>query len=59
MAGIFRQDILPAGTAPRFPLRPPDDLHGSTYLVDKPWVDRIIAGCLASGTRAIRPSRRR
>ena len=37
----------------------PDDIHGSTYLVDKPWVDRVIAQCLAGETRVIRPSRRR
>lgn len=37
----------------------PDDIHGSTYLVDKPWVDRVIAECLAGETRVIRPSVRR
>lgn len=37
----------------------PDDIHGSTYLVDKPWVDRVIAECLAGETRVIRPSRTR
>jgi hypothetical protein len=37
----------------------PDDLHGSSYLVDRPWVDRVIAQCLAGETRVIRPLRRR
>ena len=37
----------------------PEDIHGSTYLVDRPWVDRVIAACLAGETRVIRPSRRR
>lgn len=37
----------------------PDDIHGSTYLVDKPWVDRVIAQCLAGETRVIRPSGKR
>jgi hypothetical protein len=36
----------------------PDDIHGSTYLVDKPWVDRVIAECLAGETRVIRPRKR-
>ena len=37
----------------------PEDIHGSTYLVDKPWVDRVIAQCLAGETRVIRPSGKR
>lgn len=37
----------------------PDDIHGSTYLVDKPWVDGVIAQCLAGETRVIRPSGRK
>ena len=37
----------------------PEDIHGSTYLVDKPWVDRVIAECLAGETRVIRPSAKR
>ncbi|MGN6152876.1 MAG: hypothetical protein ACTHOH_12850 [Lysobacteraceae bacterium] len=36
----------------------PDDIRGSTYLVDRPWVDRVIAQCLAGETRVIRPSGR-
>lgn len=37
----------------------PEDIHGSTYLVDRPWVDRVIAECLAGEMRVIRPSRRK
>jgi len=37
----------------------PGDIHGSTYLVDKPWVDRVIAQCLAGETRVIRPRGRK
>jgi hypothetical protein len=37
----------------------PEDIHGSTYLVDKPWVDGVIAQCLAGETRVIRPSHNR
>lgn len=37
----------------------PEDIHGSTYLVDRPWVDRVIAQCLAGETRVIRPSGKR
>ena len=37
----------------------PEDIHGSSYLVDRPWVDRVIAQCLAGETRVIRPSAKR
>ena len=37
----------------------PDDIHGSTYLVDKPWVDRVITECMAGETRVIRSSGKR
>lgn len=37
----------------------PEDIHGSSYLVDRPWVGRVIAQCLAGETRVIRPLRPR
>ena len=34
----------------------PDDIGGSTYLVDRPWVDRVITGCKAGYLLMIDPS---
>jgi hypothetical protein len=36
-----------------------DDIGGSTYLVDRPWVDRVIAACKRGYRLVIRPSIRR
>jgi hypothetical protein len=36
----------------------PDDVGGSTYLVDKPWADAVIAECLKSAPLIIEPSSR-
>jgi hypothetical protein len=30
-----------------------EDINGSTYLVDKPWVDRIVKACLTKGRRLV------
>lgn len=37
----------------------PDDIGGSTYLVDRPWVDGVIAACMQGYLLVIRPSVRR
>jgi hypothetical protein len=34
----------------------PDDIGGSTYLVDRPWVDRVIAACRAGFVWVVRPA---
>jgi hypothetical protein len=34
----------------------PDDIGGSTYLVDRPWVDAVIAACLNGHVLALVPS---
>ena len=34
----------------------PDDIGGSTYLVDRPWVDRVIAACKAGLVWVVRPA---
>jgi hypothetical protein len=36
----------------------PDDIGGSTYLVDKPWVDAIVADCLKNAPLVIEPPAR-
>ena len=36
----------------------PDDIGGSTYLVDRPWVDRVIAACKRGYRLVITPSGR-
>jgi hypothetical protein len=36
----------------------PDDVGGSTYLVDRPWVDRVIAACKAGYLLMVAPSAR-
>jgi hypothetical protein len=35
-----------------------DDIGGSSYLVDKPWVDTVVADCLKSAPLVIEPSAR-
>jgi hypothetical protein len=30
-----------------------DDIKGSTYLVDKPWADRIVKACLTKGRKFV------
>lgn len=34
----------------------PDDIGGSTYLVDRPWVDTVIAACLNGHALVLVPS---
>lgn len=34
----------------------PEDIAGSTYLVDRPWVDRVIAACKAGSVWVVQPS---
>ena len=36
----------------------PDDIGGSTYLVDRPWVERVIAACKQGYRLMIEPSAR-
>jgi hypothetical protein len=36
----------------------PDDIGGSTYLVDRPWVERVIAACKRGYRLVIKPSAR-
>lgn len=34
----------------------PEDIAGSTYLVDRPWVDRVVAACKAGSVWVVQPS---